>query len=61
MIKIKIFKGEGAYKVIGSTHIHFAHYYYNVYLFGILIHSVTLVDVDSDSAKNIFGNKKIIK
>lgn len=60
MIKIKIFTLSGGHRRFDNSFKPVADYCYCIYLFGILIHSVTLHDIDRDSLKTIFGNKQII-
>lgn len=60
MIKIKIFKLSEGYRRFDNTMQPVADYSYCVYFLGILIHAVTLHDIDIDSVKTIFGNKPII-
>lgn len=61
MIKIKIYRLSSGRKWIGDTSVGVSDYSYCVYFFGILIHSVTLHDINYDSVRTIFGNKPIIK
>lgn len=60
MIKIKIYEIRGGRVQIGNIDTPIFNYCYCVYLFGILIHSVTLVNIKRESLKVIFGNKQII-
>lgn len=59
MIKIKIYKLSSGHREFYGILQPVADYLYCVYLFGILIHSVTLHDIHNDSVKTIFKNKTI--
>jgi len=58
---IKIYKLQSGHRRFAGSLMPVADYLYVISLFGIIIHSVTLHDVDSDTAKLIFAGKKIIK
>lgn len=59
MVKIKVFRLSSGHRKMDNSLQPVCDYCYCVYLFGILIHSVTLHDIHRDSVKTIFKNKKI--
>ena len=61
MLKIKIYRLSSGYRKFDNNYQPVSDYCYCIYVFGILIHSVTLHDVHRDSVKTIFGNKPILK
>lgn len=60
MIEIKIYKLSSGHRKFEKKYQPVADYIYCVYLFGVIIHSVTLHDIHRDSVKTIFGNKEIL-
>jgi hypothetical protein len=48
-------------KMVGNHSIHIADYCYCVYLFGFLIHSVTILGIDYKAAELMFEGIKIIE
>ncbi len=59
MVKIKVFKSASGYREFDKSFTPIADYVYCVYLFGFIVHSVTLRDITNDSAKTIFAGIKI--
>ena len=60
LIKTKVYFLRGQYVEKGTTGVYVADYCFCIYFFGMLVHSVTLVDITQNSFKSIFGNKEII-
>lgn len=59
MIKIKVFQINVGRKTISNKTFSIADYCYCVYLFGYIIHSVTISGIDFDTAKIMFNGIKI--
>ena len=56
-MKIRVFRLR-AYRVDrGNINFGCADYLYSVYLFGILVHSLTLTGIDYETAKLMFGKR----
>lgn len=60
-MEIKIYRLSSGHRKFNNSYQPVSDYCYCIYVFGILMHSVTLHDVHRDSVKTIFGNKTIIK
>lgn len=60
MIKVKIYRLSSGHREFKNSLQPVSDYCFCIYLFGLLIHSVTLRDIHRDSVKTIFGSKKII-
>lgn len=61
MIKIQIHKLSSGWRVIHNKSVPVADYLYLIKIFGIIIHSVTLYDIDYDTRERLFKGKNIIK
>lgn len=59
MLKIKVFKSAGGHRTIGNTSMGVSDYVYNIYLFGFLIHSVTIREVSGQARTSMFGGAEI--
>lgn len=59
MIKIKVFQTNVGWKSISNTTFSIADYCYCVYLFGYLIHSVTICGINLKTANMMFKGIKI--
>lgn len=55
MIKIKVYPGICSHVVKGNDHLPVQDYTYCVYLFGILVHAVTVYNLDDKVARQVFG------
>jgi hypothetical protein len=61
MIKIKVFRTTEGRKMVGNHSIGIADYCYCVYLFGFLIHSVTILEIDYRCAESMFKDLEVIE
>jgi len=59
MIKCKIYKSNSYIKVEGNIRVSVSDYYYNIYLLGFLIKTLTIKELEHKVARKIFGNKII--
>ncbi len=56
-LKTKVFSGAGGYKKYHNSFIPVCDVIVNLYLFGFLIHSVTIHDMDPDVARKLYKDK----
>ena len=59
MIKTKVFRGVRGHRRLDNTLIPIADYTCNIYLFGVLIHSVYVMGLTKELANEMFGDKII--
>ena len=60
MIKIKVFVTNEGWKQVGNRSFGVADFCYCVYFFGFLIHSVTVREIDHETANQMFAGLKVI-